>query len=1042
MLQMIKTRTFRIVGIIAVLIGLYALAGFVIAPRLIRSALLEDIPKTLGVTPTVGEIHINPFLFQVTVDKFSLQGKGGEKLVGFDRLFVDFELSSIWHRAYSFGNIDITAPYVGASIAKDGTLNLLQLQPKAAAQPKPQSKNEPLPAIRIGSFKVSQGLVTYEDRSRPDVFSARLEPVNFELRDFTTGVEGGKFTFTGSSTLGERIEWHGHVSVQPIESDGEFKIDGLRVHTLWEYLEDRLNFTVNSGTIDLAATYKFSTGGPAAPGTAGAAAGPANVQVEVSKVALNDLSVRPKDSDVDWISIPALTVTGTTVDIPKRLAHVDRVSLTGLKVVSWLEADGSVNLLKLAAAPSPPAAAAGAAPGSAPTAAPSPAAAPTLTANSSAPAAANAPWQFDLRQFDLREGSLSAEDRTAHPAVKVLLAPFALQVNGISQDMTRPVSVVLDTHINGKGSLAVSGEVTPQPATANLSLKLADFDLTAIQPYIAQHSSLTLLSGKVGADAKVHYATQKNQPALQLSADINLEKLHTVDDALRDDFINWDRLDILGVNYGQGPDHLDIERIVARKLYARVIIEPDESMNVKRVLAPPGTAAGSAAAPATPPKAAPAAATAARGPAKHGGASKQAHDEVRSASTGAAAPPMQMSVKKIEIHAGQANFADLSVKPNFSTGIQALEGTVVGLSSKPSSRAKVDLHGSVGAYSPVSITGDLNVLGPKLHTDIAMSFRNMELTIFNPYSGKFAGYNISKGKLTTELHYKVDGRSLDAQHHIVVDQLEFGEKTASKDAVSLPVKLAVSLLKDRNGVIDLNLPVTGSLDDPKFKLSGVIWQVLVNLLEKAITAPFALLGSLFGGGPEMQFIDFQPGASTLDAAAVDKVKAVEKALIERPQLKIEVPIAVVPDLDRPALVAAQFKAQVGAAQSVRGGSKKTAAAGPAIAYEQLDPAAQLEVLTRLYVKDFGAEPKYPESVTSLKAKSDIAAAKLVFLDQAVHEHIQVGDAELQALGQQRALALQQVLLSDPQLVAERVFLVANDKATSKDGVVRLELSLQ
>ena len=116
------------------------------------------------------------------------------------------------------------------------------------------------------------------------------------------------------------------------------------------------------------------------------------------------------------------------------------------------------------------------------------------------------------------------------------------------------------------------------------------------------------------------------------------------------------------------------------------------------------------------------------------------------------------------------------------------------------------MHGSVDQFSPVAITGEVNVLGAELYTDIAMSFRNMELTVFNPYSGKFAGYNISKGKLTTELHYKVDGRKLDAQHHIVIDQLEFGDKTASKDAVSLPIKLAVSLLKDRNGVIDLNLP--------------------------------------------------------------------------------------------------------------------------------------------------------------------------------------------------------------------------------------------
>src|SRR3984885_4611015 len=263
---------------------------------------------------------------------------------------------------------------------------------------------------------------------------------------------------------------------------------------------------------------------------------------------------------------------------------------------------------------------------------------------------------------------------------------------------------------------------------------------------------------------------------------------------------------------------------------------------------------------------------------------------------------MPMSIKKVVVESGQANFTDLSVTPNFSTGIQALAGTITGISSKPSSRAKVDLHGSVGQYSPVAITGEFNVLGPKLYTDIAMSFRNMELTVFNPYSGKFAGYNISKGKPTPELHCKVDGRKLDAQHHIVIDQLEFGDKAASKAAVSLPVKLAVSLLKDRNGVIDLNLPVTGSLDDPTFRLAPIIWKVFVNILEKAVTAPFALLGSLFGGGPDIQFIDFKPGVGTLDPTQAGKVTAIVKALKERPQLKLEVPIAAVPGLDRPALV--------------------------------------------------------------------------------------------------------------------------------------------
>jgi hypothetical protein len=421
------------------------------------------------------------------------------------------------------------------------------------------------------------------------------------------------------------------------------------------------------------------------------------------------------------------------------------------------------------------------------------------------------------------------------------------------------------------------------------------------------------------------------------------------------------------------------------------------------------------------------------------------HAPVKSAKNTAFAPAavsgtMPMAIKKIVLHASQANFTDLSVQPNFSTGIQSIEGTVTGLSSKENSRAKVDIHGAVDAFSPVSITGEINVLSAALYTDLSLSFRNMELSTFNPYSGKFAGYNITKGKLTTLLHYKVEGRKLDAQHHITVDQLEFGDKTASKDAVSLPIKLAVALLKDRNGVIDLDIPVTGTLDDPSFRLGPIIWKIFVNILEKAVTAPFALLGALFGGGPDLQFIDFQPGVSDLDAAASDKVRAMVKALNERPQLKIELPIAAVAELDRPALIEAQFLKQVREAQAGKAGLKKSA--GPAPEFDQLDPAAKVEILTQLYAKNVGGEPKFPDAITSIKAKPDLAAAQADFLGKELHQHITVADSDLTALGQQRATAVQQALLTDTQLDPARVFLVANDKAKNHDGKVRLELSLK
>jgi Domain of Unknown Function (DUF748) len=1014
LLQFTKTKAFRISAVLASLVALYALAGFVLAPRILRSALMEDIPKTVDATPTVGEIRVNPFLFQLEIKDFSLAAPGGEKLLGFGRLFVDFELSSIWHRAYSFAGIAIDAPFVNAIVAHDGILNLSRLKPKTPPA-KPQEKTQAVPAVRIGSFNVRQGLVTYEDHNRPTEFAARLEPINFSLVNFTTGVEGGRFTFTGSSKLGERVEWHGHLSVQPIESDGEFRIDGLQVHTIWEYLEDRLNFAVNSGTIDLNATYKFSLRDAV------------DLQAALSKIAVNDLTVRPKGGDNDWVTVPSLLVSGTTVDLSKRQAHVDSLALSGVKLVTWLEPDGSFNLLKLVQSPPAPAAATPALPATAAAVPPS---------SATPPASVTPPWKFDLGELSLREASISAEDRSTSPAAKVLLAPLSLHVDGVSLDLAKPVTVALDTRINSTGSLNVSGEVTPQPLSANVSLKLDGIDLEAAQPYIAQHTSMTLSSGRLSGDAKVRYGAKK--PTLEFAGNLSVAGLHTLDNALHDDFINWDRLDVSGITFQHDPDRLDIQQVVARKLYARVIIEPDTSLNVKRVLAGPGATVVAAPAPGG----APVAATAPVPATPRGkGASKAASIKAAgSAPPAAASATMPMAVKKIVLHAGQANFADLSVQPNFATGIQSIEGTVLGLSSKANSRAKVDIHGAVGAFSPVDITGEVNVLSAALYTDLALNFRNMELSIFNPYSGKFAGYNITEGKLTTELHYKVEGRKLDAQHHITVDQLEFGDKTASKDAVSLPIKLAVALLKDRHGVINLDIPVSGTLDDPTFRLGPIIWKVFVNILEKAVTAPFALLGALFGGGPDLQFVDFRPGAADLDSAAADKIRAMVKALNERPQLKIEVPIAWVSELDRPTLVEARFLTQVREAQSGKGGRNKSPAAAPD--FEQLDAPAKVQLLTQLYAKDVGGEPKFPQEVASIKTKPELAAAKADFLTKALHEHIAVTDGDLTALGQQRAMAVQQALLTDTQLDPARVFLAVNDKAKNQDGKVRLELSLK
>lgn len=948
MRKLLGSKSRRVLAGVVAFVIVYGVAGFFVAPRLLRSSLLEQIPKQLGLTASVGAIRLNPFLLQLTIEDLSVAAPNGERLVGCARLSVDVALASLWRRALVFRRIELEAPFVHAIVAADGRLNLLQLLPKPVDPP--AATVQPLPRVRIGEFRVSGGVASYEDRGVAAHFATTLEPINFDLRDFRTDAESGVFTLSASTPLGEHFDWQGHLGVEPLASDGELHVHDLQVHTLWSSLQDSVGFVVDSGRIDLDSHYRFALNGDV------------DLQVDVSRIAVSDLAVSPRSAGAaPWIKLPLLEVHAASLDFRKRHVHVAAVDLNGLELQTWLEADRTVNLAQLVAAPGavPPATQSAAAPTSAPTAA--------------------APWVLGLDKFALHDARLSIEDRSLAPATKFLLAPLSLQVNGASLDMTRAIQLSFDTHLDTGGEVQLNGTITPQPLSANLDLTLANIGLAALQPYIARHAALTVVDGRLGAHAKIRYGFAK--PKISVAASISVEHLHTIDDALHDDFVAWDRLDVLGLAWSAGPDRLSIDRIVAHKPYARVIIEADSTLNAKRILAGPSAAADSGT---------------------------------------AAGPPaaMPVTINSIEIDSGSTNFSDLSVTPNFSAGIETLHGTVRGLSSAPTSRATVDLHGQVDPYAPVAFTGDINVLSPALYTDLMLSFQNIELSIFNPYSGKFAGYEITKGKLTTEFKYNITGRRLDARHHILVDQLEFGDKTESKDAVSLPVKLAVALLKDRNGRIDLEVPVGGSLDDPSFKLGPVIWKVVGDVLENAVTAPFALLGSLFGGGPDLQFVDFRPGSAEVDAAGIDKLGKIARALQERPQLKLEVPIAFLPDLDREGLAEVRLQdALAGVPAAAKG-----------------DPAQLLKRLMAIYTEQQGAAPQF--------APTDTPAARLQFLQDAIKKAIVIEPSALRDLAEQRAQRLQQALLANPGLDPERIFLVANSKVKQQNDFVRLELSLQ
>jgi hypothetical protein len=648
--------------------------------------------------------------------------------------------------------------------------------------------------------------------------------------------------------------------------------------------------------------------------------GPLQLTGSLDQLDVKTLALRPRAAMQDAMVLDSLQLQGVQANLTRREARVEHVVLTGGTINASLNAAGRLNLQDLLG---------------------------TTPAATQPAATVAAPWHYEVPDIRISGLLLNAEDQGLDPHPRLQLGDITLGLQGYSSDDTRPVDLTLALQVNHSGHLQAAGQVLPRDLSGKGTLALTGIDLTALQPYLQRDTDMTLLSGRLGAQLALQ---RTGSGALLAQGDAEVSDLRSVDNLLRQDFVKWERLQARGIEFRSDPQRLRVRELLARAPYARVVVGGDRILNLTHILNPPGKAR------------------------------IQVQTEGQSA-VAALGPPPDIAIGVVRIEKAAANFADFWIKPNFAVGLLDLDGSIKGLSSKAGSRAQVDLHGMVDRYAPAVIGGEINPLAASAYSDLSMSFRNMDLTTVTPYSGHFAGYQIRKGKLSVELSYKIKDRQLDAGHHIVIDQLELGERVESPDATALPVRLAVALLKDRHGVIDVQLPVTGSLDDPQFRLSPLVWKALLNLVSKAATAPFALLGGLFGGSDEqINQIAFAPGSSTPDAASQARLETLRKALVERPGLELEVPAAWSPEHDRAALVRRQL------------------ALRPPVAGDQ------------------SAAEALPEPVVS--------------------------DAELAELGKARAAAVQDALFSQGGIDPARVFVTNGAPASADAQQLRVDLTLR
>ena len=1018
--------------VVLVLVGAYAAAGFWAVPHFARSYAQDFVSTHYARALRIGDIRFNPFTLKLDISDVLLPDADAKPLLSFAHLHIDLQLASLWRLGPSFREILLDKPYVRAVIRHGGELNLADLGKGFPEEPK-KPHPEPSKPLRlyIGRLAVTGGSSTFEDLTRADPFKADFNPITFELHDFSTvGERGNAYSLTAASEDGERFNWSGTLRLTPLSSQGRFEVIDLRARTIWDYIRDLVPLELDSGLIGVKGDYDLSTGG-----------GPLAVKVLIHNTTVTDLGVKPKGGPQDYVKLAKIEVDDTRVDVSKHTVDVAKVTLSGGNLDVWMDEQGRLNLLDLAPAPTTP------------VATPPPSEPPPVHAQSSG--GNSAPWVVSAPDIGLEGFKVAAEDREVKPALVLAIAPLNVHVAGFNTRPDDVLDVTVDAGINGTGKLAAKAKVTPKSADVSAHVEASALALPFLQPYLSRYTSMTLLKGALGARLDLLY--RGGDGYAEVKGDTQISGLRTIDDQQKRDFVSWKDLKVSEIQYRSKPESLRIKTVTLEEPFARMVIFPNRTTNIKEVLRPAGTVAKPVSgddADAPEDLAAPADAAAAVAPAPAPPPPKAAGGRAKKNSRSAAAQatvaqqspptPFPVAIGTVRLVNATLDYTDLWIKPSFSVGIQKLNGTITGLSSDPKSRAKVELNGKVDRYSPAHIGGELNVLSTALYTDVTMGFKDIDLTIVNPYSGHFIGYKIDKGKLSVDVSYKIEQRKLDAKQHFVVDQLELGDRVESPDAIHAPIKIAVALLKDRNGVIDIDLPMQGSIDDPTFRLRPLIWKAFVNLLVKVATAPFALLGHLFGGGEHVNVVEFAPGSAELDKASQDQLAALVKSLKERPQLKLDVPITYSTELDRPQLAASKLHEELAArVAGTRAGKKHPQSAGEEVF---ADPEKHYKLLLEQYRESLGKDAQLPESVQAVQSAKRKEAPPyeqaINDLDAALISHIQVSDDELVTLGKDRAKAIQDALLSGGEVDPSRVFIVDAPPRPESGSKVKVEMSVK
>jgi hypothetical protein len=828
---------------------IYSIFGVFIVPKIVESQLQNNLKTLANWDTQVDHIVFNPYVLSLELKGVQLAENTDQTVISFDRLFINFSLLKSLSGAISFDEISLDQAIINLEIDESGASNFQKAfssNETEETQTEDEESNEDtgMVALFFELIAINTSKINVSDDSQGENFSLTLSPISLALEDFSTqNNEGGDYDLSISLGKNQELNWKGQIGIAPFQSKGHLALKNIQANSFWHYVKASSPYWLNQANISLSGDYDTSINSDST-----------TLSIDNSKLLIKDVILSETSESEAFLTFKNLMLAPISFDLTERALNLGHIELNEPTTFIERAPDSSLNILR----PLTPEISDKKAQSSA---------AQVSKETSIEKESESSTFHWKILDINMTDGAVKWRDLALATPAELDLKDIDIKIGTLSDNLSTPFTydMSFDFQDNNNITQTISGSLSPQPFRIEGDLKLNNFELASLQSYANESANILINSGRLSLDSE--YALSLND---QLSGTIKstsiIDDLNMTDSVLNKPLSGFKQLVLGPVNVSLPSDKkslakIEIDTIILDQPFGDVFIAEDGQVNLSHIT---------------------------KSTNKHNEAESLIKEPEQTAASEQDTASIDMLLRLFELKQGQFTFTDSSLNPVFTTQLSDLSGLIEGISSNPDAKSKVDFTGKVDSQGLLDVKGTLNPLSSVPNSDIKIKVNNVNMSMASPYSAKYAGYQIDKGKLDLDLSYLVNNQKLEASNHILLNQFEFGKSVDSPDATSLPLPLAIGILKDRKGKIDLDLPITGNLDDPNFKISSVIINTFVNLITKAVTSPFSILGGLIEGSDDISEVPFAANSSELGAEQSNRILALAEALKQRPNLTLEI----------------------------------------------------------------------------------------------------------------------------------------------------------